>query len=243
MYKRVMIVEDESSTRQLLGEIVRQVESKADIAEFSAMDGIYETAIKQHFDLFLLDIIIESEGQGDMSGLRFAEKIRTIDEYEFTPIIFVTSLEDAALYAYSKLHSFSYIEKPFKVDNMKKTISDALRYVEANQRDNSLFLRKEGIVYSVKCSEIVYIESSFHQLYFHKANGEVVMNQYKNLKAIMDEIDDRRFIQCSRNVIINKDYVDNIDAINKYVKMQGIKKTIDMGSVYVKRVLAEFRSN
>lgn len=241
MHKRVMIVEDESSTRQLLAKIVKTVERRAEIVEFPTIDGVYDAAMKNHFDLFLLDIIMFPQIQGDLSGLRFAEKIRTVKEYEFTPIIFVTALEDAELYAYSKLHSFGYIEKPFLVEYVKKVISDAWRYLESKQKDDSLLVRKDGIVYSIKCSEIVYVESMLHQLYFHKENGEVVKSRYKSLQDLMKEIDDRKFIQCSRNVIINKDFVSNVDGINKYVTMREIKEPVCIGKSYVKKVLNEFR--
>lgn len=240
MNKRVMIVEDDSSTRQLLAEIVRTVDSEADIREFSSMDGVYETAMTVHFDLFLLDIILKQGSQADMSGIRFADKIRTVEEYEFTPIVFVTSLEDAKLYAYSKLHSFGYIEKPFDVEEVKKVISSALRYLKANRSDNSLFLRKNGILYSVKCSEIIYVESVMHKLYFHKVNGEVMVIRYKTLKEILEEADSPDFIQCSRNLVINKEYVENIDSSNKYIKMKGIKEPVSIGGTFLKKVLNEF---
>lgn len=243
MNKRVMIVEDDSSTRQLLAEIVRTVDSEAEIREFPSMEGIYETAMTVHFDLFLLDIILKQGSQADMSGIRFADKIRTVEEYEFTPIIFVTSLEDAKLYAYSKLHSFGYIEKPFDVEEVKKVISSALRYLKANRSDNSLFLRKNGIWYPIKCSEIVYFESARRKIRFYKSNGEVIIIYYKTLKQILDEAACEYLLQCSRNIVINTEYVENVDIVNRCIKMKGIDEPVNIGITFLKKVFNEFGNN
>ena len=45
--------------------------------------------------------IILMDGDADVSGIEFAQKIRTIEKYAFTPIIFTTSLEDPKLYAFT----------------------------------------------------------------------------------------------------------------------------------------------
>ncbi len=243
MNKRVMILEDNDSARQLLTEIVRSLDAEADIREFSTMEGVYETAMCLHFDLFLLDIIIDNTNPEDISGIRFAEHLRTVSKYEFTPIIFITSLEDPAMYAYSNLHSFSYIEKPFKAEQVRKKIGDALRYRDAGERDNTIFLRKEGILYSVKCSEIVYVESILRELHFHKVDGKEIVIRYKTITELLREADNNCFMQCSRNIVVNKEYIESLDIVNRCIQMRNIEKPIGIGITYQKYVLKELRND
>lgn len=243
MNKRVMIVEDNSSTRQLLAELVKEVEPEAEIREFATMEGVYETAMCTRFDLFLLDIIMNPKDSGDTSGMQFANKIRSVSQYEFVPIIFVTSLEDPKLYAYSRLHSFGYIEKPFEPENVKKTIHEALRYSVHSPKDATLFLRKEGILYSIKCSDVIYIECYLRKMHFHLKSEEVISVGYKTIHQIMEEADSENFVQCGRNMIINKEHIDRVDLINKQIYMKNVEKPLAVGITYWKKVLKEIQND
>lgn len=240
MGKRVMIIEDNISTLMLLSDMVKSVSDDAEIKEFLSMEGTYETAVVSTIDLFLVDIIVDKDIQADTSGIRFVDRIRKIQRYEFTPVIFITSLEDPKLYAYSELHSFSYIEKPFDYDYVKNIISMALRFPDLKKSESTLFFRKEGILFSVKSSEILYIESIRHKMYVYRINGDVMIIPYRTCRKIIEESDDDNLIQCSRNTIINRKYVDNIDFTNRYIKMKGIEKLIDIGITYQRKISREF---
>lgn len=239
MKKRVMIVEDDSSTREVLAKLVRQVEPEAEIHEFGTIDGVYETAMSKRFDLFLLDIIINPKKAGDITGIQLAQNLRAVQKYRFTPIMFVSSLEDAKLYAYSKLHSFGYIEKPFNISHVKETLSEALSYPEFIKRDVVRFLRRDGILYAVNCSDIVYAESIDHKMHFHKTNGEILIIPYKTIKQTLQDFDSESLIQCNRNVIVNRDYIETVDIANKCIKMKNEDEMISIGGAYQKKVLDE----
>ncbi len=243
MGKRVMIVEDDNSTRELLTEIVRTVDKEAVIKTFSSMEGVYDTAMTMHIDLFLLDIIMGQGSSAEMAGMQFADKLRSVAQYEYTPIVFITSLEDAQFYAYRKLHSFGYIEKPFNIEEVKSVVQNALKYSEAKKKDNQLFLRRNGIWYSVKCSEIVYLECIRRKINFYKSNGEVIVINYKTLKQILEEAEYDSLFQCGRNIVINIDYVEHIDIVNRCIKMKGIDEPIGIGVSFLKKVFNEFCNN
>lgn len=104
MSRRIMIIEDNETTREILASAVEDVCPDADIRKFADTKGAVETAINSRIDLFLVDIITNTNVPGDTSGIRFVEAVRRINEYEFTPVIFITSLEDPAMYAYAQLH-------------------------------------------------------------------------------------------------------------------------------------------
>lgn len=143
MSRRIMIIEDNETTREILASAVEDVCPDADIRKFADTKGAVETAINSRIDLFLVDIITNTNVPGDTSGIRFVEAVRRINEYEFTPVIFITSLEDPAMYAYAQLHSFSYIEKPFDIDCVKDAIAKALRMPQAHINDRQMFFRSD----------------------------------------------------------------------------------------------------
>jgi len=236
MNKRVMIMEDNESILQMLSEIVRAIDSKIEVFEFSSLEHAYDVALENTIDVFLVDIILDSEDRSDISGLHFIERIRAVAKYEFTPVIFITALEDPKFHAYSELHSFSYLEKPFRTEQVRRVVEKALRFPRASQKDKTLFFRKEGILYSVKCSEILYIENIKHQVHFHRVNGESFTIPYKALKQIMEEAEDSELLQCNRNMIINSEYIYSIDIINRFIMLKGIEKPINIGRTHLKKV-------
>lgn len=236
MKRRVMIIEDNESVLQMLSEIVKGIDSEIEVFEFSSLEHAYDMALENTIDVFLVDIILDSDDRSDISGLHFVDRIRTIAQYEFTPVIFITALEDPKLYAYSELHSFSYLEKPFQTEQVREAVEKALRFPRSRRKDKPLFFRKEGILYSLRCSEIVYIENVKHQVYFHRVNGEVITMPYKALKQILEEADDSELLQCNRNVIINREYIHSIDIMNRFIMLKGIEKPINIGRTHLKKV-------
>lgn len=240
MNKTVLILEDNKVTLEVLSTLVAEINPNIHILKFSSMEGIYEAVFHHTVDLFLIDIVVKTEIPGDTSGIRFADKIRSVAEYEFTPIIFITSLEDPKLYAYSELHSFGYIEKPFDAERVRHLIQKALRFPRTGHADQTLFFRKDGLLFSIKSSEILYIESINHKMYFHRTDGGIMVIPYKTCKQIMDEAGDNNLVQCSRSVIVNKNYVENIDLVNRYLQLKGIDEYINIGITFQKRMSALF---
>ena len=236
MTRRIMIIEDNETTREVLASVAENVCPGADIRKFADTKGALETAINSRMDLFLVDIIINTNVPGDTSGIRFVEAIRRIKEYEFTPVIFITSLEDPAMYAYTQLHSFGYIEKPFDIDNVIDTISRALRVPQLHNDDRQMFFRSKGILFPIKCSEIIYIENINHKAHFHKTTGEELIIPKKTCRQIIEEADSDALIQCNRGVIINRNYIESIDLTNRCIHMKGIKNYIVIGVTFVKKI-------
>lgn len=236
MSRRIMIIEDNETTREILASAVEDVCPDADIRKFADTKGAVETAINSRIDLFLVDIITNTNVPGDTSGIRFVEAVRRINEYEFTPVIFITSLEDPAMYAYAQLHSFSYIEKPFDTDCVKDAIAKALRMPQAHINDRQMFFRSDGILFPVKCSEIIYIENIDHKAHFHKVTGEELIIPKKTCRQILEEADNDALIQCNRGVIINRNYIEHIDLTNRCIRMRGIDAGIVIGVTFVKKI-------
>ncbi len=240
MPKKILILEDNEEMSKFLSELVKKILPDVELFVFPSMTGVYEVVMNTYMDLFLVDVILDKSVPGDTSGIRFVEKIRGVLKYEFTPVIFITSLQDPKFYAFNHLHCYSFIEKPINPGYVEETIRKGLRFPSSNFIDPVLFFRRDGLIINIKSSEIVYIESVNHRQHFHLINKKTEVIPYKTCGQILDEIGIGDFIQCSRSTIINRRYVESVDLVNRYVKLVGVNELIAIGITYRSRVEKEF---
>ncbi len=234
--KKVLILEDNQATLAHLSSIVKELDMKNVVYSFTNVKDAYQCAMEKKIDLFIIDIILDVGRPGDSSGLLFVENIRRIRHYEFVPVIFVTSLEDARLYTYEKLHCYSFIEKPFDVERLKGMIENCLHFAESQNITKTLYFRKNGIILAAEREDIVYAESLNHVMNIHTKQGDVLDIPYCTLKKLMEDIDSVDFIQCSRNTVIHKKYVQNIDFTNRIIQFRDDLGRVEIGSLYKKHV-------
>lgn len=236
--KTILIVEDNPRSREMLVRIIENIRDDVIIKEAAGKEEAYALTVNNDIDLFMLDIILNSSNPADVSGIQFAEYIRDIPKYKYTPIIFITALEDPELHAYSELHCYYYVEKPYNADKVAAVIAEALEMPKANEEPHTIFFRKEGVLYKKEVSDIIYIENTRTGQTVHCVNGDLQLS-YKPIKKILEELASHKFIQCSRYHIVNVDHIDKIDTVNRYIKLKGIKEPIDIGNTYKKLFLAE----
>ena len=180
--------------------------------------------------MFLLDIILDTDSRGDVSGIRLAEMLRADSRYIHTPIIFVTSVEDPKLYSYSRLHCFGYIEKPYDPVTVKQTVLDALKVPVSSREDRYVSFQKDRILYSKQIKEIIYLEISRKEITVVCVN-DVLKIPYKPCKEILEHLDSDVFFQCSRSVIVNRNYVDCVDYATRYIKLKNCNTRLELGKV------------
>lgn len=236
--KKILILEDNEKSYEMLAQILRELDDTVNILYASETKEAYALCMGHQIDLFLLDIILQPKEPGNISGLRFAESIRRIEGYEFTPIIFITSIEDPKLYAYSDLHCYSFIEKPYDVEKTRETIRQALKMPLLHEKKEYIYFRSDNILYKIDVEEIIYIENTRRGQVLHAVAGELCL-PYRPCRDILKELNRERFVQCSRYIIINWSYVENIDRVNRYIKLNGVKKRIEAGKTYLDKILRE----
>ena len=107
--KNILVIED---SEQYMDMICSKLSNITDINVYKAKDSAqaYKYALEENISVFIVDIILDTNALGDVSGIKFVERIRTIPEYKFTPIIITSSLEDPKLHSYSYLHCYRYLK-------------------------------------------------------------------------------------------------------------------------------------
>lgn len=236
--KTILIVEDNTRSREMLIKIIKDIRDDVDIKEAVSLEEASVLAMKNNIDLFMLDIILNSANPSDVSGMKFAEYIRTIPQYKYSPMIFITALEDPALHAYRDLHCYYYVEKPYDAKKVADVISEALEMPQADEEPRKVFFRCDGILYKKEVSDIVYIENTRAGQTVYCVNGNLKL-PYKPMKKILEELGSDKFMQCSRYHIVNEDHIDKIDTVSRYIMLKGVKERVELGNTYKKKFLAD----
>ncbi|MGN0308363.1 MAG: PleD family two-component system response regulator, partial [Lachnospiraceae bacterium] len=126
--KKVLILEDNFATAEYLKALVNEIDIKTFIFAFPHPAEGCRCALENDIDLFIVDIILDTGKPADSSGLKFVSQIRKMEKYSFTPVIFVTALEDSRLYTYEELHCYRFFEKPFDARELQEEIRYCLIY-------------------------------------------------------------------------------------------------------------------
>lgn len=232
--KKILILEDNYVAREHLASLINELEIQNTLFRCDNIKDAYQYALERDIDLFLVDIILKPNSPGDSSGLKFVDSIRKIDRYAFTPVIIVTSLEDAKLCSYEKLHCYSFVEKPFDPEKLKELVRQCLRFPEKRQLPKTLYFRKDGIILSVNMEDIVYVNARNHMLDIHTQQGDVLSIPYVTLKKFLAEADNPDIVQCSRSTVINKKFISNVDIPNQLIRLKGGTEQVEIGMMYKK---------
>ena len=240
MRKNVLIIEDDENQALTLKKLVHQVDSTVMVHIADNPSDAYRIMMEVTIDVFLVDIILKTVTMGDTAGVRLVEKIRELSKYMFTPVIFVTSLEDPEMYCYKGLNCIGYIEKPYDRKQVQSLVEKALNFTTYREENTRITFRKDGILYPVELKDIVYIESINHILHIHLLHDDVLQIPYRTCRQIMEEINSGTLIQCSRSTIVNRDYVSSVDIVNQCITFRDNLGSVNIGITYKRKMAAEF---
>lgn len=238
MKKNVLVIEDEKHSRDALVDITKKCDGGCNIFEAGNVGDAYRYAMERDIDLFIVDIILDKANRHDASGMRFAEKMRQLDRYKYTPIIFITSLVDQGLNALHNIHCYNYIEKPFDMKKVEENIRDALGAPNGTDREITSFsFHKDGILFHIPVEKIMYYETHGRKSYIH-LEKEIIEIPYKSCKAIQNELPRKDFVKCNGNTVVNKKYLYMTDKVSRYITLTN-GETLEISRVMKKSFLEE----
>lgn len=219
----VLILEDKKNNREALRKIVSSCKGVNCVYTYDRCEDALKSAMDQHIDLFLLDIILEPGNGNDNSGILFAENIRKHDEYKLTPIIFITVLMGLERDLLKRIHCYDYIEKPIGDGSLvKEHVEEVLSAISAGQKPNSreyIPIHYDGIGYMVFLDEVVFFESKSGTLYIHLMDDEIRIPNY-SAKKFYGMIHQTRFLNPIYGTYVNTDYIACVDFRNREVYMR-----------------------
>ena len=234
---RIFILEDQKMSRDALKEIIISTGNHEEIVVESAAtfeEGRKYVTSDVTYDAFFLDINLDESNLEDESGLALARIIRSKEKYEFTPVIMVTSIAKLEMAAYREIHCYQYLLKPYIEEDVKALMKKLLT-MKQSKDEKSIVVKKDGINYRIKCNAIVWVQAVPRGvcLYLKKETMKV---PYLTIVKLMEQLPQDEFIQCHRMFVINRKYIENVDLVNRMIKMAGYDEQIEIGGTYKHKI-------
>ena len=145
------------------------------------------------------------------SGIETAMTIRDTDSHAL--LIFLTSSPEHMSDAF-RCHAFDYLVKPFDLEQMKKTILDALAFLPEKEQYLNLSVRKQNV--PIFYSDIRYVLASSNYCMVYTKEEYRCRTSFSQLQKLLEN--DSRFLVVNRGVLVNLDYVQSMDGLTCLMK-------------------------
>jgi DNA-binding LytR/AlgR family response regulator len=143
-------------------------------------------------------------------------------------IIFLTVSKQYALEGY-EAEPLRYLLKEDNEEKQKIQIEPVLNIAikRMKEEEKSILLHKNGQVFSIKISSIMYVDIFRHQCTFHIKDGTVYKENY-SLKGAEQKLDDPRFVRCHKSYLVNIQHIQHIEK-NNIIMNNGEKVYLSRG--------------
>lgn len=228
---RILILEDSVDSLKALTIMVKKVSKDIVAVPVSSLEEAHQALenAKEPFQAFLLDVNLDVSDTNDISGIVFGKEIRNKPQYAFTPIIMITSIVNLELQAYRELHCYQYIVKPYNESDIDAVIKKLL-FQMGESNEPFILVKKDGINYKIFCKDIIYIQAVPRGVSIVMNNSEMKVS-YTSIKQLMEKLPEDRFLQCHRMCVINTDYLDYVDMVNRIIRLKN-EDEVEIGVTY-----------
>jgi len=234
--KKVLILEANKAVLAALTRLVKRLDTNVNVYAFQRAEEACRFTMERDVDLFLVDMILDARKPEDTSGLTFVEAVRRMGRYAFTPVIFITSLEDSGRYAYEELRCYRYFEKPFDWGELQSAVLHCLRWWVTRPSVRKLYYRREGLILSIDPDRVVCVRSTGRGLELFMKDGSITGIPYLSLKRYLEEAGDQRVLQCSKAAAVNPQYLDYIDSVRSIISVNEGRYQVELGGAYRKLI-------
>lgn len=199
---KIAICDDAAEDTKLLSDALFAYDSSFEVIPYSSGQTLIDEFLESDLSIDLLFLDIYMPG---IDGIQTAQKIRA--RYKDIKIIFLSSSRDYYPQAYEVFAS-NYLVKPFNRERLYAVLSRALDELR-KESGYKIHIQYKGIVHSVDCREILYIESRDKLLLFHLAD-ESILQRYGRLEEVLKELPEQAFFRCHQSFLVNLSHVTEI---------------------------------
>ena len=239
---RILIIDKELQTKEILKKSLGCLKSKIDIVRVSSYVKAYSFLGTLDIDFFVLSIYNNFE-----EVMKFTSELHKIRKYSFSPLTFVASKIDYIIWACRDSNCFDFVIKPLNDNSFQKTsmlISLILIPKHNGIVSGRRFLsfKKTDIMVRVPLDEIIFIEARERKSMIYTYVDEFSVTE--PLKNILQSAKDTPLIQSHRSYIVN---VENIRKIDKTTEpwtifFFGSQRKSYAGKSYRTAIAEEFES-
>lgn len=216
MNKKVLIVDDENPTRQLIKKMIDSFGLNLDVyTDGENVKTAIEAIGRIKPDLLILDIQMP-DGNG-------FDVLKALPEKNFE-LIFITAFQEFAIQAI-KFSALDYILKPLERDELKTALLKAVKALNQKKNDfpfvaldnniqphkkKKLILKTLESMFIVDIENIVRCESDKNYTFFFFTEGKKILVS-KTLKEYEMLLSGLSFFRVQQSHLINMNYVDRYD--------------------------------
>ncbi len=233
----IILVEDEEASALLIGQYVNELASEHILTVFSKASEAFDYANKNRIDLFILDIQLM-----DYRGTKLAKQLRSMPQYQFTPILFTTELAGEELSAYREIKCYAFLVKPFGKKEFQDAFLEALSMGEHMQRvPKTIRIEQKQFIFEYEIRDILFIESFGKRIVLHtrreqNTEGTDTISGY-SLTKLLNLVGTDKLIQCHKSFLINPHWIWKIDKVARLLYLQHCKAEIPIGEKYQQNLL------
>ncbi|MGL5352255.1 MAG: LytR/AlgR family response regulator transcription factor [Clostridium sp.] len=207
---RILLIEDDDIQRKGLCKIIEKKFIDIKIYEAATIKVAEQIVNEKEIDLFLIDINLP-----DGSGLDFAKKLRTIEKYSLTGIIFITTQVVQIIDAFKNTHCYDFIIKPYNADEVNKIIDVFYKKqeIEAVREGNHIIIPIEsGVSVKIYEDEIIFIEYAHRNCIINTRKNKI-QSKSMTLNTILKEIKTTTIVQSHKSYLVNTSYIEKIEKV------------------------------
>lgn len=196
---RIAVVEDELEIAQQLMQYIRRYSKEGhrtiEVEHFS--DGAsFLDEYHGRFQIVFMDIVMPH-----LDGLEAAHRLRELDQN--VCLIFITSMGQYAIRGY-EVNALDFIVKPVEYDLFRIKIEKAISHI---REDESFQFPVANGVQTLRFSQVQYVESYKHYLYFHTDGDTYRMRG--SMRDICQQFESNGFALAGGSLLVNLARVDS----------------------------------
>lgn len=191
------ICEDDREMRQRIRQEIQSFPTRRVLEIYEYQHGEEMLASDLAFDLVFLDIELGSI----INGLIVAQKL--LERNQKMLLVFVSGHTQYISMSFH-LNAFQFILKPFRSEQFQEELRRCFKKYEEVSKD--YLIKRNGEVFTIPVSEIVYIHSEGRELLVHRQNG-INYRIYGQIGKEQERLAGHRFIRTHQSYLVNSQYI------------------------------------
>lgn len=206
---KIAVCDDDKMEREQILSLLDTYEKKRNIKvickSFESSIELASTAVREHYDLYLLDVIMPV-----LNGIDTAKEIREFDKA--ADVIFLTSSPEFAVESYT-VKAANYLLKPLCEKKFFDALDDILEK-RRTEEENYIILKSNLSVHKIFLSDLVYVEAFNRKSIYYLKNGEQIECVERFSSTCENLLKNPAFLLVHRSFVVNLNYICTIGTVS-----------------------------